>query len=122
MKFGLVLFAITLLLQPVGQILEKKGMAQIGQITSISSLVNLHTIWKLATNPYVVAGVLCSAAGLFLWLGALSSMKVSYLYPLGGVSYIVLAVLAHLILKEPITLTNWAGIGVIVIGAFLLNK
>lgn len=32
MKFAYLLFAIIVILQPIGQILEKKGMGQIGEI------------------------------------------------------------------------------------------
>ena len=122
MKFAMLLFAIMVVLQPVGQILEKKGMGQIGSIGGFSHLFNPSTLWRIATNPYVIAGVILSAIGLFLWLGVLSSMNVSYIYPFGAISYIILAFLAYIILGEPISTTKWFGIATIVIGAFLLNQ
>jgi len=121
MRFAYLLFALTVILQPIGQILERKGMAQVGAITSIQQLLCTKTIWSIITNPYVLGGIGCSVIGLFLWLAALSNFKVSYLYPLGAISYIVLALLAWRFLGEGVTAIRWAGIFLIVAGAFLLN-
>jgi len=122
MRFGLTLFAITVLFQPVAQLLEKAGLRQIGAITSIGQLFRPSTLLAIVTNPYIVCGVLLSASMLLLWLGALSSLRVSYMFPLGSISYIVMALLAHFFLKEPITASHWAGIFVIVLGCFLINR
>jgi len=122
MSFSLTLFVFVVLLQAFGQILEKYGMTQVGKITSIGQLLNIHTILQIITNPYVVCGVALSATGLLLWLGILSNVKISYIYPFGAISYILLAVLAHFILKEGISLTHWIGICVIIFGCYLINK
>ncbi len=120
--FTLVLFVIVILLQTSGQILERYGMTQVGRISNSAELFNIHTILQIVTNHYVLCGVTLSAIGLFFWLGVLSNLKISYIYPLGAVSYIVLALLAHFILKEGITETRWIGICVIVIGCYLINR
>ncbi len=123
MSFGLVLFAICVVLLSVGQLLEKAGMQQVGQINSFSQLTSLDTILRIFTNPYVLGGIALSVIGLFLWLGALSTLRVSYILPLGGgLLYILVGLLAFFILKEEITLTHWIGIGVIIAGCYLINK
>ena len=122
MKFALILFVIVVALQSTGQILERKGMMQIGQLGNMHMLFSLDNILRIATNPYVILGVACSAVGLFLWLGVLSNVNVSYIYPFGAISYILLAFMASMILGETITLTRWVGIFVIVIGAVLINR
>jgi len=122
MKFALFLFAIMVILQPVAQILEKKGMSQVGKIEGFNSLLSWSTMIKIITNPYVICGVILSALGLFLWLAVLSNMNISYIYPFGSISYIILAILAFLLLGEPISTVRWLGIITIVIGAFLLNQ
>jgi len=121
-KFAFILFAITLLLQPIGQILEKKGMVQIGAIQGISSLFNPATLFRIITNPWVLLGVLCSVCGLILWLAVLSNLKVSYIYPLGSISYIVVVILAVVFLGESITWLRMGGVCLIVAGCFLLNS
>ena len=123
MIFGYIMFAIMILLQPVAQILEKHGIDMVGVISGVGGDNGLISkFWTIVTNPYILGGVTLSAIGLFCWLVALSHFKVSYLYPFGAVSYIVLALLSMAFLGETISLIKWAGIIVIVIGAVLLNQ
>lgn len=122
MKFGLILFSVCIMIQPVVQILERHGMKQVGAITSLEQLISLQTLWKVVTNPYIVCGVILAVIGLALWLGALSTLNVSYIYPFGSVTYIILAILAMVFLKEEITASHWAGIVVIAFGCYLINR
>lgn len=122
MNFGYVFFAITVLIQPIGQLLQKIGMNQIGTINSIGHLLSPSTIATLISNPYVVGGFFLSAIGFVSWLGAMSSLNISNIYPFGSIAYIILTLLAFFVLKENITVNNWIGICVIVSGCVLLNR
>tara|TARA_Y100000310_G_scaffold344205_1_gene455711 strand:- start:962 stop:1333 length:372 start_codon:yes stop_codon:yes gene_type:complete len=119
---GLFFFVLVIILHPIGQILEKTGMMQLPAINSIGQLFQPSMVIKIISNPFIIAGVGLSTLGLFFWLGALSTLKVSYLYPFGALSYIILAILARVILNETINPINWAGIVIIVTGAYLLNQ
>lgn len=114
-----IYFAITVILQTASQLLQKYGL------NNISTPVSIHDIpaavVAIIKNPYLVAGVLCSGFGLIFWIAALSKFKLSYLYPMGAVIYILIALLGHWILKETVTPTNWIGIIIICAGVFLLN-
>jgi len=121
MKFGISLFIANVLLQSIGMILEKKGMSQFGTVNGFGHYFSLPTIVKLITNPYIMAGVAVSAFGMFTWLGALSKFKVNYLYPLGSVSYIIVALLALVFLGESVSAWRWGGIVVIIVGCVMLN-
>ena len=112
-----LLFSLVIFIQPIAQILEKKGMSQIGAVSSI----NLSLLVKLITSPLVVGGVALSGIGLLLWLVVLSRANVSYIYPLGAVSYIILAFLAVVLLKEHLSALQGIGVLVIVLGSVLLN-
>ena len=121
MKFTYVLFALTMLLQPLSQIFEKLGIMQVGGINSIQDLFRPHTLFRMATNPYVVTGVGLSGVCAIFWLGLLSQWDVSYLYPMGSIAQIVLAVYAFLLLGESFTMLKCLGIVVIIVGTILLN-
>ena len=121
MKFGYILFAATVLLQSISQILEKKGISQLGQINGVSDYLSISFLTKAITNPCLLSGVIISAIGLICWLGALSQFKVSYLYSFGAISYMLVAVLAWGLLGESLSLTRWVGIIVIVAGCALIN-
>ncbi len=97
-------------------------MTQLAGISSFKQLFSIFTIREIITNPYIVAGVSLSVLGLVLWLGALSTLKLSYLTPLTGVTYIVIALLSWLLLDEVISPIHWIGIVVIAVGVFLINR
>ena len=47
------------------------------------------TLWRMATNPYVVIGLLIYVGGTVFWLSALSRVDLSYAYPFASLSYVV---------------------------------
>ena len=120
--FALSLVAICIVFGAVGQILMKSGMSQIGSISGLSKLISLSTIFSIFTNVYVIGGLCLYAISAFLWLGALSTLNVSFMYPLLSIGYILTAVLGLIFLKEDITLIRWGGILLVVSGCFMILK
>lgn len=100
----------------------KTGMAQIDEIKDFGGLINLNILFKIVTNVYVLIGLLLYAVSAFLWLGALSTLYISYMYPLLSLTYVITAILAFLFLKENNTLIRWVGIVLVVIGMFRKNR
>jgi hypothetical protein len=83
----------------VGQILLKKGMGGMGPLTlSLGKLGEL--LWRMGTNPYVIAGLAIYVTGTVFWLVALSRVDLSYAYPFASLSYVVMLIAAWLLFKE----------------------
>ena len=120
--FALSLVAICVVFGAVGQILMKTGMSQIGQIGDLGKLISPSTVFSIFTNVYVIGGLLLYATAAFLWLGALSNLNVSLMYPLLSLAYVLAAILAFIFLKEDIILLRWAGIVVVVAGCFMIVR
>ena len=120
--FALSLVAICIVFGAVGQILMKTGVSQIGQIGNLGKLINPSTVFSIFTNVYVIGGLLLYAMAFFLWLGALSTLDVSLMYPLLSLSYVVTAILGLIFLKEDITLLRWVGVMVVVAGCFMILR
>lgn len=110
-------FAIYNILQPIALLLEKMGLNQLGGIT-----LSPQGVFRAMTNPLVVSGILLSGVGLIFWLVVLSRFNLSHIQPFGAVMFIVIALLSMFVLHEVITPIRWAGIVVIVIGAYLINQ
>jgi uncharacterized membrane protein len=120
--FALSLMMVSIVLAAFGQIAMKSGMSQIEEINDFRELFNLNTFFDIFTNFYVLSGLLLYVVSLILWLGALSTLDVSYMYPLISSGYAITAILAFVFLKEDITLFRWVGIALVVIGCFMIVK
>lgn len=120
----LVIFLVcaTIACGAAGQIMLKNGMNAVGKIEKAESLVSAETISKMASNIFVVLGLLLYALSAIFWLGAISSLEISLAYPLMSLSYVLVAVLAFFIFKENISVLRWAGIAVIILGCVMLAK
>ena len=121
------MFALTLVLICVfagasAQICFKHGMSNIEEINSFDGLLNLKTILSIATNNYIIVGMFLYGTAFILWLGALSTLDVSYMYPLLSLGYVLTAIFAFVFIHESISLLRWTGVLLIFIGSFLITK
>ena len=122
-----VMFALTLVLicifaGALGQICFKHGMNNMDEINGMEDILKFKTIFEIITDRYIILGMFLYGSSAFLWLGALSTLDVSYMYPLLSLGYVITAILAFVFLKEDITLFRWVGIALVVLGCFLIVR
>lgn len=120
--FALVLVLVCVFMGAFGQIFMKIGMEKIGPIGNISRLWQRDFFLHILTTPQVVLGLGLYAVSAFLWLAALSSLNVSFAYPLLSLAYVVVAIVSFFMLKEPLSTLRWVGIIMTVIGSFLITR
>ena len=117
--FSLLLTGV--LLNAAAQLFLKAGTLRIGEFAF--SAENVFPIgWKLATQPFIVAGVGCYVISLVVWILGLSRVPVSIAYPMLSIGYIVSAIAAWYLFGESLTAQKMVGIGFIVIGVYLVAK
>lgn len=80
------------------------------------------SVWlkSIATNIYVLIGVVFQCAFFLLFLVALAWADLSYVLPVTAASYVFTALLAKMFLNEQISTLRWCGIFVIVLGIILI--
>jgi drug/metabolite transporter (DMT)-like permease len=110
------------LLGGTGHVLLAKGMKTIGDLTEAPAERVGGMVSNVISNPWVLAGVVLQASFFFLYLTLLSRADVSKVLPMTAVDYIVVAVLAQVLLAEPVTPARGAGIGFIILGVFLVSR
>ncbi|MDF2529744.1 MAG: arnE [Gammaproteobacteria bacterium] len=119
MIFSLILLGV--MLNASAQLLLKAGMDKIGQFSF--SLHNALPIgFKAASNPFIICGLSCYVLSVVVWLLVLSRVEVSYAYPMLSIGYIVNAVAAYYLFGENLSLSRIIGIGVIIIGVYLIAR
>ena len=100
----------------IGHIILAKGMKVVGAAAAGSPLA------RTLSNPRVILGVALQATFFFIYMALLSREDVSKVLPLTTLNYIIVAVLAQLLLAEPVTALRWTGIGFIVLGVLLVGR
>ena len=109
------------LLNATAQLLLKAGTNSVG--TFSFSADNLLPVGiKLATEPHILGGLTCYVISVVVWIMALSRVDVSIAYPMISIGYVVTALAAWWLFGEAITLERMVGIGVIIIGVFLVTR
>jgi len=69
---------------------------------------------------WIGLGVALFTLQALLYTGALQFVEISTAFPIGSVSYVVVAILSQVHLKEPVTGKRWVGIALIMAGVTLL--
>jgi multidrug transporter EmrE-like cation transporter len=77
---------------------------------------------ELAIEPHIMGGLACYVVSVVLWVVALSKVPVSVAYPMLSIGYIVNAIAAHYLFGETLSPLRLAGIGVIILGVFLVAR
>jgi len=104
------LTAVSAFIGSVGQLEFKRGAENLE--------LNIH---RLLTNYHLGYGLLLYACSTLIYIYALSRGRLSIIYPIIATSYIWTTIFAKIFLREPVNLTNWAGITLILMGVTLVS-
>ena len=119
LSFSLVLAAIVL--GTAAQLLLKAGTNAIGPFAF--TLDNALPVGlRLALEPRILGGAGCYAVSLAVWIMALSRTEVSVAYPMLSIGFVLNAALAWWLLGEAVTPLRMLGIGVIIVGVYLVAR
>lgn len=117
--FALILTGV--LLNACAQLLLKAGTNAIGHIEFSGG-----GLWavapKLIFEPHILAGLVCYAISVVVWIGALSRTPVSIAYPMLSIGYIVNALAAWYLFSEVLNPMRITGIAVIIVGVVLITR
>ncbi len=117
--FSMILSGV--LLNAGAQLMLKAGTRVIGVIGATETgLVN--TLTAVVLQPYIIAGLGCYVLSVGIWIVALSRVDVSIAYPMLSIGYVVNAFAAWWLFGETLTVMRLIGIGIILVGVFILAR
>lgn len=109
------------LLNAAAQLLLKAGTNAVGEFEFHSG--NIIPIGlKLAFEPHILTGMICYLVSLVVWIMALSRVPVSIAYPMLSIGYVINAIAAWYLLGEQVSLVRVLGIGIIILGVFIVAR
>jgi drug/metabolite transporter (DMT)-like permease len=116
MSQQVILIAINVLLMVIGQIFFKKA----------GIFLNDHEGYgffeKFLLNIWLYFGLFTFGIATLVWVKLLSIAKLSTVYPMQSFAYVLIAIISFFFFGEKISLTNSIGIGVIILGVFLVAQ
>lgn len=94
-----------------------------GQIVWKNALQNMNgmTVLNVITSPGVYIGGFMYVIATGIWLVILNNGKLSVVYPMQSLAYVIGIFVAWLIFSETIPTTRWIGAAVILAGVYLIT-
>ena len=117
--FLLVLSGV--LLNAVAQLFLKAGTNSLGELF-IPDTELFKSVFRIAFEPYIIAGLFCYVLSVGIWIVALSKVEVSIAYPMLSIGYVVNAIAAWYLFGEVITVQKMVGIFTIITGVYIVAK
>lgn len=117
----LILLGVTILLNVTGQLAMKRGMTAVG-VVSFEADRFVSTMGRAFSSGYVLAGIAAYGFSAMLWLGLLSRLSLSYVYPAVSLGYVVVVLISWAVLREEVPLLRWLGVLVICVGVYLVGR
>ena len=109
-------------LNAAAQLLLKVATRPLGHFTVFNfDTLNSSILILFKSIPFW-AGMLCYAASICVWLGALSKAPVSTAYPMLSLGYVVVAFASVLWLGESMSMPKVLGIALICAGVVLVSR
>ena len=116
-QLALVLTGV--LLNAIAQLLLKAGAGALADVELRAG--NFAAIaGRLVFNVPIIAGLACYALSVVVWILALARVEVSVAYPMLSIGYVVNALAAWWLFGENLSGARIAGIGVILVGVWLV--
>jgi multidrug transporter EmrE-like cation transporter len=109
-------------LNAAAQLLLKVATRPLGHFTVFNFATLNSSILILFKSIPFWAGMLCYAASICVWLGALSKAPVSTAYPMLSLGYVVVAFASVLWLGESMSMPKVLGIALICAGVVLVSR
>ncbi|MEX3934754.1 SMR family transporter [Paraburkholderia phymatum] len=108
-------------LNATAQLLLKAGTNAVGHFDF--TLANIIPIgFRIATQLPIIGGLACYVLSVVVWIVGLSRVDVSIAYPMLSLGYVVNAFAAWYLFGEVLSAQRLVGIGVILVGVFLVAR
>lgn len=110
-----VVLIVAVLLLALSQVLQK-----IGAVTRLDRAGSPRAWLRALFSPPILLAVCFIVAGTVLWLYVLYRMDLSRAYPFVGLGTVLVVAISRFWLREPVSLTRWFGVALVVAGIALV--
>lgn len=102
------------------------GLTCLGQVSQKLAVEHWRRVHKPSvtarlTTPWLWAALACMGLGLLLWLLVLQRMDVGIAYPMLGLNFVLVTLVARFAFHEPVDRRHWLGVALVMTGVVLLG-
>jgi drug/metabolite transporter (DMT)-like permease len=115
------LIALMAVFGALGDVLLRKGMEQVGAISSLHPAALLSAFERTFRSGPIWLGISSLLLFFLAYLLVLSWADYSYVQPASATGYLFVAVLGYLLLGEVVPRMRWVGVLVICLGVLLVG-
>ena len=116
---SLGLLLVSVVFAVAGQLTLKSAMDSVGRIGKTSQLGEIAV--RALKEPLLWMGLTLFGISALFWLVVLSRVRLSVAYPIVGISYILIVLLARFRLHEHVPTLRWIGVSVIALGIAIIG-
>ena len=110
MSFSYAALGAAILIGVAGQLLLKTGVDRAGD-----------GLLAHALSPFIIGGLAAYGIAAVCYIAAIKRIPVSIAFPTVAISYVLVAIAAHLLWQEPLGWQQFLGIGLIAAGILVLH-
>lgn len=114
--------ALMILFGSVGNVLLRVGMKEIGEIKTFSFWALAHIFFQVFDSGWIWMGIGSLLLNLACFLLVLTWTDYSFVSPVSGLGYGLVAFLGYMLLGETVSVVRWAGIAVICLGVTFISR
>jgi drug/metabolite transporter (DMT)-like permease len=103
-----------------GHLLIKLGLSSAAHHAAVAGLAEKVSLYLF--HSALPLGLAVYGIGTLLWIKAVASRNISFLYPLTALNYVIVSIGGKLFFSETISAGRWTGIAVVVLGVALLQR
>jgi drug/metabolite transporter (DMT)-like permease len=106
---------------PLGNVMLGKGMKRVGEVSVHSPAQIFRTLVAIFSTAEIWIGIALLITFFLTYMLVLSWADYTFVQPSSSVSYGMVALLSHFLLRETITPLRWLGVLVICLGVFIVS-
>ena len=118
--FAFSLALVTVLLQVFSQLTLKQRVVSLAPADDQTRLGIANSLYLFLTDPWIILAVSAAFLGMLTWMFALTKLPLNQAYPFTALVIPLTAILATWIYAEPMPTVRGIGVGMIMLGVFVV--
>ena len=117
---NILLILTSVSLNASAELLMRKGMLRIGEVSITDSLSNV--LPQMISNIFLWLSLCCYGISIITWMIVLSRVEVSFAYAFLSLGFVFVTIFGYLFFNENVTFIRIIGIVLICVGVIFVSK